>query len=201
MALFSETEIMTEEELRAIYGFHFRSASYEDLSLRFACQTLLHKINQSAPEDASSRHEAFRQLFRHVGKNVQIVTPFFCDFGKNIEIGDDTFLNFNCTILDCAQVKIGKRVWIAPNVQICAVSHPIDPIARRSQINLKPVTIGDDVWLGGGVIVCHGVTIGDRTVIGAGSIVTHNIPSDVVAYGNPCRVERKLRSDEHPTGR
>ena len=183
---------MTEEKLRALYGAHFEGASLKDLEQRFLCQTLLHQINLSAPEENALREDCFQSLFAHLGADVHIQPPFYCDFGKNIEIGEGSFLNFNCTILDCALVKIGKRAWIASNVQIYAASHPIDAVERRTQCTAKPVTIGDDVWLGGGVIVCPGVTIGDRTVIGAGSVVTRDIPSDVVAYGNPCRVQKNL---------
>jgi maltose O-acetyltransferase len=183
---------MTEEELRNIFGTHFRNASLQDLTLLFSCRTLLREINLSAPGESFLRTKAFQELLGYMGKDVHIQPPFYCDFGKNIEIGDGSFLNFNCTILDCAPVRIGKRAWIAPQVQIYAASHPVDAVERRSRCTASPVSIGDDVWLGGGVIVCPGVTIGDRAVIGAGSVVTGDIPSDVVAYGNPCRVQRKL---------
>lgn len=184
---------MTEAELRAIFGYPFRSAAVEQLALRFSCQTLLHEINQSPPEAAVRRREAFSELLAYLGPNVHIVPPFHCDFGKNISVGEGTFLNFNCTILDCAQVNIGQRAWVAPNVTIAAASHPVDAVERRTTVTAAPVTIGDDVWLGTGVVICSGVTIGDRAVIGAGSVVTRDIPSDVVAYGSPCRVQRTLR--------
>lgn len=183
---------MNEAELRAIFGYPFRSASVKELERRFSCQTLLHEINLMPPEAAEQRREAFRELLAFIGPNVHIVPPFHCDFGKNISVGEGSFLNFNCTILDCAPVNISQRAWIAPNVTIAAASHPIDAVERRSKVTAAPVTIGDDVWLGAGVVICSGVTIGDRAVIGAGSIVTRDVPADVVAYGNPCRVRRKL---------
>ena len=183
---------MMEERLRRIYGIHFKDANEESLRVRFACERLMHTINNSEPQDVEIREEAFRELFGSVGRNVYIQPPFYCDFGKNIFIGDGCYFNFNCTILDTDRVQIGERCWIAPNVQIYAATHPVDAEERRTRCIAKPVTIGNDVWLGGSVIVCPGVTIGDRSVIGAGSIVTRDIPADCVAYGNPCRVRRML---------
>lgn len=183
---------MKEERLRRIYGSHFENADVETLRERFACGALMRAINQSEPQDVEAREVAFHELFGSVGRDVYIQPPFYCDFGKNIFIGDGCYLNFNCTILDTDRVQIGERCWIAPNVQIYAATHPVDAEERRTRCIAKPVTIGNDVWLGGGVIVCPGVTIGDRSVIGAGSIVTRDIPADCVAFGNPCRVHRML---------
>ena len=119
--------------------------------------------------------------------------PLFVDYGEHISIGARTFVNFNLTALDVAKITIGADCQIGPNVQLLTPTHPVDPQPRRDKLEAaQPITIGDNVWLGGGVIVCPGVTIGDNSVIGAGSVVTKDIPSDVVAVGNPARVIRSI---------
>jgi len=133
------------------------------------------------------------QLLGEFGTEVEIVPPFFCDYGTNIFIGSRVFLNTNCVILDCARVEIGDDVQIGPGVHLYAATHPLDPEARRTGFERAvPVTIESGVWLGGGVIVCPGVTIGAGTTIGAGSVVVDDIPPGVLAAGNPCRVIKKL---------
>ena len=122
-----------------------------------------------------------------------IQPPFFCDYGYNIALGSKVFFNFNCVVLDVMRVEIGNNVLFGPSVQIYTATHPLNAAERRTWRELaKPVTIGSDVWVGGGAIICPGVTIGDRSVIGAGSVVTRAIPADVFAAGNPCRVIRSL---------
>jgi maltose O-acetyltransferase len=125
--------------------------------------------------------------------DIWIQPPFFCDYGWNILVGEKVFFNFNCVVLDVMPVKIGSNVLFGPSVQIYTATHPISAAERRLWLeSAKPVEIGSDVWIGGGAIICPGVKIGDRTVIGAGSVVTKEIPADVVAAGNPCRVLRSL---------
>ena len=120
-------------------------------------------------------------------------TALFLDYGTNIVLGTKVFFNFNCVVLDVMQVTIGSNVLFGPSVQIYTATHPISAVERRKWLeSAKPITIGSDVWVGGGVIICPGVTIGDRAVIGAGSVVTRDIPSDVFAAGNPARVIRPL---------
>jgi len=127
-------------------------------------------------------------------ENFTIHPPFCCDYGENIKIGKDVFINFNCSILSCAEVEIGDNCWIGPNVQIYTAIHPIEPQKRNTGIgSAKPVSIGKDCWLGGGVIILPGVKIGEGSTIGAGSVVTKDIPPHCVAVGNPCRVIRKLK--------
>nr|WP_282446830.1 sugar O-acetyltransferase [Aromatoleum aromaticum] len=122
--------------------------------------------------------------------------PFFCDYGTNIFLGVKVFFNFNCVVLDVAPVTIGSNVLFGPSVQICTATHPISAAERRTGLeSAKPITIGSDVWVGGGAIICPGVNIGDRAVIGAGSVVTRDIPSDVVAAGNPARIIRALPAE------
>jgi maltose O-acetyltransferase len=120
-------------------------------------------------------------------------TPFYCDYGTNMKVGEKAFFNFNRVVLDVAQVTIGDRTLFGPNVQIYTATHPMNFRERASGLEFaKPITIGKDVWIGGSVVICPGVSIGDRTVIGAGSVVTKDIPSDIFAAGNPCKVIRDL---------
>lgn len=161
---------------------------------RMAAQRLLRQLITSAPEDPAERERIVRSLFGRVGRAPVIVPPFACDYGWNISVGDDFYANFNCTILDVAPVTIGDHVLLAPNVQIYTATHPIDPAERRSDLEFgRPITIGHNVWIGGGAILCPGVTIGDDTVIGAGSVVTKSLPGGVVAAGNPARILRNVR--------
>lgn len=119
--------------------------------------------------------------------------PFYCDYGKNIEVGKNFFANYNCTILDVAKVKIGDNCQMAPNVAIYTAGHPIHPATRNSLYEYgKPVTIGDNVWIGGNTVICPGVQVGNNVVIGAGSVVTKDLPDWCIAAGNPCRIIRKI---------
>lgn len=171
---------------------------------------LLKKLNYECSSHYE-RESVVRELFGGVGKNLINVTPlFYCDYGYNIFVGDYFYGNYNLTILDCAKVTIGNNVYIAPNVGIYAVGHPIDPMMRRAGYEYcAPVTIGNDVWIGGHVVINPGVTIGNNVVIGSGSVVTHDIESGVVAVGNPCKVLRKIderdkkyffKNREYPVG-
>ncbi len=132
-------------------------------------------------------------LIGDLGADVVIRPPLFVDYGDHISIGARTFINFNLTALDVAQITIGEDCQIGPSVQLLTPTHPIDPQPRRDKLEgAQPITIGDNVWLGGGVIVCPGVTIGENSVIGAGSVVTRDIPANVVAVGSPARVVRQI---------
>ena len=132
-------------------------------------------------------------LLGSIGADSYIRAPFYCDYGYNLTLGDNVFLNFNCVVLDVVPVTIGDRVQIASAVQLLAADHPLDAVERATGREFgRPITIEEDVWLGGGTIVCPGVTIGRASVIGAGSVVTKDIPAGVVAVGNPCRVLREI---------
>lgn len=132
-----------------------------------------------------------------LGSDVEIKPPLFGDYGENIHVGARTFINYNLTALDVAPIVIGEDCQLGPNVQLLTPTHPIAPQPRRDKLEAaKPITLGDNVWLGGGVIVCPGVTIGDNSVIGAGSVVTRDIPANVVAVGNPARVIREIGDDD-----
>ena len=160
---------------------------------RVEAKKLFRIYNRTEDDETDKRSDIMRRLFKAVGKNVWIEPDFRCEFGKNISIGDDVYINFGCVILDCGQVKIGNQVLIGPNVGIYDANHALDAVERMDGALLPgKVTIGNRVWIGGGTIILPNVTIGDDTVIGAGSIVTHDIPSGVVAVGNPCHVLREI---------
>lgn len=160
---------------------------------RTRTRILLKKLNDAAEDQVEEREELLRELIPEAGEGLWLQPPFYCDYGTNIKLGEKVFFNFNCVVLDVMQVKIGSRTLIGPGVQIYTATHPVDHKERASGLEFaKPVTIGEDVWIGGAAIICPGVTIGDRSVIGAGSVVTKNIPSDVIAAGNPCKVIRKI---------
>ncbi len=160
---------------------------------RRKARLLLKELNDSRDDEEELRLRILSQLIPRAGSGLWIQPPFYCDYGSNISIGENVFFNFNCVVLDVMQVVIGSYTMCGPNVQIYTATHPLDWRERSSGVEYaKPITIGSYVWLGGGAIVCPGVTIGDRAVIGAGSVVTKDIPSDVFAAGNPCKVIRSL---------
>ena len=161
------------------------------------CEELVFRFNSLPPSREEERNAIIRQLFGRTGGTFCIHSPFHCDFGSQISIGEDFTGNFNLTILDEAPVTIGNHVFIGPNVGIYTAIHPLDPKTRKTGLErAEPVRIGDDVWIGGGAQILPGVTIGSRSVIGAGSVVTRDIPDDVVAAGNPCRVIRSLKGEQ-----
>lgn len=153
----------------------------------------IYEYNLCRPDESSRARALLKDILGACGDNVTLLPPFRCDYGKNIEIADDVFINYNCVILDVARVAIGRGTLLGPNVCICTAGHPVHPLSRRSGYEYgAPVTIGQDVWLGANVVITPGVTIGDGSVIGAGSVVTKDIPSNVIAVGNPCRILRKI---------
>ena len=159
---------------------------------RTRCRDLCKLFNDSREDQQEERKRILAELFGRP-TDVWIQPPFFCDYGRNISLGEKVFFNFNCVVLDVMQVTIGDSVLFGPSVQIYTATHPLSAAERRAGLELaQPVTIGSDVWVGGGAIICPGVAIGDRSVIGAGSVVTRPIPQDVFAAGNPCRIVRPL---------
>ena len=154
---------------------------------------LLYAFNHSQPDAIAKQKTIIRELFGKVGETFSITPPFYCDYGCHIFAGENLYINADCTILDCGEVHIGDNVLIATKVQIYPAYHPTDPAERLTGKELAaPIRIGDNAWIGGGVIICPGVTIGANTTIGAGSVVTKDIPDNVVAVGNPCRVIKKV---------
>jgi maltose O-acetyltransferase len=156
-------------------------------------QQLTHRLNHTDPTDRDTVRALFTELLGEYGEGAEIRPPFRCDYGHQTRFGARSFANFGLVVLDVAAVTIGEDVQIGPNVQLLTATHPLDPGPRRDKWEAaQPITIGDNVWLGGGVIVCPGVTIGADTVVGAGSVVTRDLPAGVVAVGSPARVVREL---------
>ena len=154
---------------------------------------LTHKSNLSDYSENSDRSPIIDSLFGKIGSNFTVKPPFYCDYGCHIFAGHNLYINYDCTILDCNYVHLGDNVLFAPKVQIYTAYHATDPKIRLTGLELAaPIVIGDNVWLGGGVIVCPGVTIGNNVTVGAGSVVTKDLPDNVVAAGNPCRVIKSL---------
>ncbi|QFR97498.1 sugar O-acetyltransferase [Streptomyces tsukubensis] len=157
---------------------------------------LSEKYNATGAADPAARARVLKELLGGVGENVEVRPPLYVDYGHGITIGAGTFINYGAVLLDCAPITIGADVQFGPGVQLLTPTHPVAPEPRRAKWEAaKPITIGDNVWLGGGVIVCPGVTIGDNTVVGAGAVVTRDLPPDVVAVGNPARVTRSVHDD------
>lgn len=155
---------------------------------------------RTAPRDPADARPVLEKLLGTLGEGAVIRPPLFVDYGENVHVGPRTFVNYHLTALDVAPIVIGADCQIGPNVQLLTPTHPVEPTPRRDKLEAaKPITLGDNVWLGGGVIVCPGVTIGDNSVIGAGSVVTRNVPANVVAVGNPARVVRGIAEDGEPT--
>jgi maltose O-acetyltransferase len=155
---------------------------------RARAKALLARYNRSGDDERSYRASILRELLGRLGPSASIEPPFYCDYGSNIAVGERFYANTGCVVLDCEAVEIGARVKLGPGVQLLAVSHPLDATQRALGLEYgEPISIGDDVWIGGGAIVLGGVTIGDRAVVGAGSVVTHDVPADAVVAGNPAR--------------
>ncbi|MBR5668063.1 MAG: sugar O-acetyltransferase [Spirochaetales bacterium] len=153
----------------------------------------IYEYNNLPPEQWDRKTELLKNILGKTGENVHINAPFHCDYGYNIEVGENFFANYNLIILDVAKVKIGDNAQIAPNVSIYTAGHPIHPDSRNSGYEYGiDVTIGDNVWIGGNAVIMPGVTIGNNVVIGAGSVVTKDLPDNVIAAGNPCRIIREI---------
>ncbi|WP_328343152.1 sugar O-acetyltransferase [Micromonospora sp. NBC_00421] len=154
---------------------------------------LTERFNRSSADDPEGRLAALRELLGTVGEDAWVRPPLYCDYGWQTHLGARSFVNFNAVLLDVARITIGADVQIGPNVQLLTATHPVEPGPRRARWEAaQPITIGDNVWLGGGVIVLAGVTVGENTVVGAGAVVTRDLPPNVVAVGNPARVIRTL---------
>ncbi len=180
------------EKAKMLAGELYDPLDAELAQARRRARDLCQQLNASGEHDQLLRRRILTELFARGGDSVWMQPPFYCDYGSNIELGERVFFNFNCVVLDVCRVTIGACTLFGPAVQIYTATHPLDAELRRTQEFGKPIDIGSDVWVGGGAVICPGVTIGARSVIGAGSVVTRNIPSGVLAAGNPCRVIRPL---------
>lgn len=181
---------MTEKE-KMLQGMFYNAMDEELFRDRLRAKKLCKKFNEMDPEKFQEREALLKELFRTENK-CYIEPNFFCDYGYNIELGKNFYANYNCTMLDVNKIKIGDNVMFAPNVQVYTATHPVNAEERISGKEMGyAIEIGDNVWIGGSAIICPGVKIGKNTTIAAGSVVVKNIPENVVAAGNPCRVIKK----------
>lgn len=157
----------------------------------------VYEYNLCRPDKKDDMVKMIKDIFGKTGENIFVEQPFHCDYGTNIEVGENFYANFNCVILDVGKVRIGKNVMFAPNVSIYTAGHPIHPDSRNSGYEYGiSVTIGDNVWIGGSVTINPGVNIGNNVVIGSGSVVTRDIPDNMIAVGNPCKVIREITGED-----
>lgn len=187
---------MNQKE-RMLAGLPYK-ASMDGLEKdRFECKKKIYDFNQLHPKENAKVPEMLKNIFGRTGNNIWVEAPFHCDYGWNIEVGENFFANYNLTILDVGKVTIGSNVQIAPNVSIYTAGHPIHPESRNTGYeNGIPITIGDNVWIGGNVVILPGVMIGNNVVIGAGSVVSKDIPDNMIAVGNPCKIVREITDDD-----
>ena len=184
---------MRSERDKMLAGELYDPLDPELVRARDRARDLCQDLNATREADQERRRQILTELFGTGGDSVWMQPPFFCDYGSNIRLGHRVFFNFNCVVLDVAPVRIGDFTLFGPAVQILTATHPLDAAERRAGLaGGTPITIGSDVWVGGGAIFLPGVTVGDRAVIGAGSVVTKDVPAGAVAVGNPARVVRQL---------
>lgn len=184
---------MITEKQKMLRSELYNASDPELVNERRKTRLLLKKLNNTSEEEQELRNQILKELIPSQGQGLWIEPPFFCDYGTNIVVGERVYFNFNCIILDVTTVSIGSNVLFGPSVQIYTALHPMNWEQRALGLeSAKAISIGSDVWIGGGAIICPGVSIGHRSVIGAGSVVTRDIPDDVFAAGNPCRMVRAL---------
>lgn len=190
-------KIMTERE-KMLRGQLYNANYDQELNeIRMRCKDLCYEFNHLKPSSVSEQERLVRRLLGKTGNRFCITAPFWCDYGCNIEIGENFYTNHNCVILDGAKVTFGSNVFIAPNCTFSTAGHPLDTQQRNQGLEYAyPITVGDNVWFGASVTVLPGVTIGSNTVIGAGSVVNRDIPSGVIALGTPCKVLREITEED-----
>ena len=188
---------MTEKQKRDA-GELYSPNTDKELGLEiFACKEKCDQYNKLPITDIEAHTKLLGDIVGSHGQNATILPSFWCDYGYNVHLGENFFANHNCTMLDCAPIRFGNNVLVGPNCAFYTAGHPINISERAAGLEYaKPITVGNNVWIGGSVTVLAGVTIGDNVIIGAGSVVTRDIPSGVVAMGNPCKVYRKLTEEE-----
>ncbi len=188
---------MTERE-KAAAGFLYDANYDRELAeLRAKCMNLCWEYNALRPTETEQQQTLLKQILGGMGSGCTVLAPFRCDYGYNVTVGNNFFANYNCIILDGAKVTFGDNVFIAPNCVFTTAGHALDEAQRNRGLEIAlPITVGNSVWFGANVTVLPGVTIGDNAVIGAGSVVTKDIPSGVIAVGNPCRVLRPITGED-----
>ena len=185
---------MTEKE-KMISGNMYDPSDNQLTKERHKARLRFQKLNNLNDNSKEERNKLLYDLIPHTGENFCVEPPFQCDYGYNIKVGDNVFMNFNCCILDVCEVIIGNNCMFAPHVQIYTATHPLEFKARNSGKELgKPITIGNNVWIGGGAIICPGVTLGNNVVVGAGSVVTKSFPDDVFIAGNPAKILKTINN-------
>jgi maltose O-acetyltransferase len=188
---------MKSEKEKMIAGEMYDPLDKQLVEDRIRTRLLIKALNDTREDDTAQRSRIIKELLPDAAPDLWLQPPFYCDYGYNMKIGERVFFNFNCVVLDVAPVVIGSRTMFGPNVQVYAATHPLDHMERSSgREYAKPVVIGEDVWIGGSAVICPGITIGDRSIIGAGSVVTKDIPADVIAAGNPCKVIRPVKQNK-----
>ena len=187
---------MTEKE-KALAGLEFIRGSLELKQQRERTESLCFRLNNTPPENVDERQALLRRLLPNAGEGLSVKSPFICEYGEYITLGRNFFANYNCKLIDGGQITFGDDVLIGPDCTFVTPTHAVDPEKRlRGVMQYLPITVGNNVWFGAGVLVCPGVTIGDNCVIGAGSVVVKDIPANSVAVGNPCKVIRTVAAGE-----
>ena len=188
---------MDSEKAKMISGKPYKAFGDELLKERQYAKEQVFKFNSFRPNEITKRNEVLKKLLGKTKSTFFIEPPFRCDYGYNIEIGEKFYSNCNLIILDCAKVIIGDNVLMGPNVTIYTAGHPLHYEKRNQEYEYAfPISIGNNVWIGGNVVINPGIIIGDNSVIGSGSVITKDIPSDVIAMGNPCKVSREISEDD-----
>ena len=183
------------ERAKMLAGDLYDPSDNELVQMRLNARLITEKLNQTSVADLPTRTNLIRSLFGSVGKNIKIESMFNCDYGANIHVGDNFYANFACVILDVAEVRIGNNCMIGPQVGIYTATHPLDPIERNSGLEFaKPITIGDNCWLGGQAIINPGIILGDNVVVASGAVVTKSFGHNVVIGGNPAKVIKEITS-------
>ncbi|WP_041738846.1 sugar O-acetyltransferase [Echinicola vietnamensis] len=189
---------MKTEMEKMMAGEPYDAHCEDMIRIRTRVKRILHKLNVT--EYYTDKFQAtINELCPNSAKDLHLEPPFHCDYGQNIHAGEGVFINFDAVILDGAKVTIGRKTLLAPGVHIYTARHPLNVEERREWEDCRPVTIGEECWIGGHVTICPGVTIGDRAVIGAGAVVTKDIPADSLAVGNPAKVIKTLNEKDHKT--
>ena len=194
MVKYDEREIYMSEYDKMIAGDLYDATDVELVKMRQEARGFLDELNRSVQDVKDAERLALcHKLFSKVGDGLWLQPPFYCDYGKNIEVGSDVYFNFNCIVLDVAKVTIGSNVRIGPNVQIYTASHPVNVDERNSGQEFgKSINIRDNVWIGGNALICPGVSVGENSIISAGAVVTKDVPSNVIVGGNPAKLIRDL---------